>query len=245
LIDEIDESGSALVDQSFQPGINRYVTMEVLKPSAARDPATVERFARQGELVAQIQNPRILEGFETSQAEGTHYTAMRLAENYALREYRDWSLNPQAALALFREIVEGLELIHARGFVHGNLKPSNILLTAERLVLLTDFGLLVAPPVGMASPYLALEQVQGGSVDRRTDVYALGVPFFETLVGATPPGGVVVSANSCRAGLPLVMDQVIFKSVAQDPNQRYQSPLEFLNELHKVIIHSEGTYHPL
>jgi serine/threonine protein kinase len=235
LIDEIDDSGSALVYQGFQPEMNRYVAVKILKPSAARNPETVERFTRQGALVSQIQNPRILEVFETDQAEGMHYRAMRLAENHSLREHRDWFMNPQASLALFGEIAEGLEVIHTRGFVHGNLKPSNILLTSDRHVLLTDFGLPVTPPVGQAPPYLAPEQVQGGVVDKRSDVYALGVLLFETLVGEAPSAGVVVSAHARRSDLPQAVDQVIFKSMAQNPEQRFQSPLEFMNALRNAL----------
>ena len=89
-------------------------------------------------------------------------------------------------------VVAGLEKIHAQGYVHGNLEPGNIYLDEGGVPLLTDFG-LPKPPGAPLTPYMSPEQSQGGIVDRRTDVYALGVLLYEMLTGETPPPGVVVS----------------------------------------------------
>jgi serine/threonine protein kinase len=96
--------------------------------------------------------------------------------------------------------------------------------------MLSDFGLPAR--VGAAvSPYLAPEQVQGGIVDRRADIYALGVLLYTTLVGAEPPAGMVVSPRSRRPDIPESVERVIFKAMAQNPDQRFQSATEFLSAM--------------
>jgi serine/threonine protein kinase len=133
--------------------------------------------------------------------------------------------------------VEGLEFIYSRGYIHGNLKPGNILLDTMLKPLLSDFGLpgrLVPGSVG--SPYMAPEQVQGGVVDRRADVYALGALLYATLAGAEPPAGVVVSPRSSRPDLPESVEMVIFKAMAQNPDQRFQSATEFFNAMQTALV---------
>ncbi len=140
------------------------------------------------------------------------------------------SMYPQRATQLFQEIVEGVEQIHSQGYVHGNITPSNILLDEMLHPLLSDFGLPAR--IGTAvSPFLAPEQVQGGIVDRRADVYALGVLLYTTLVGAEPPAGLVVSPRSRRPDIPEGVERVIFKAMAQNPDQRFQSATEFFSAM--------------
>jgi serine/threonine protein kinase len=174
------------------------------------------------------------------EAMGLVFRAMRLAENGSLRDHL--AAGPQSpfyeahrAILLFQEIVEGLEFIHSQGYPHGNLTPSNILLDAMLHPLLSDFG-LPGRIGGEVSPYLAPEQVQGGMVDRRADVYALGVLLYTTLVGAEPPAGVVVSPRSRRPDLPEGVERVIFKAMAQNPDQRFQTATEFFNAMRAAFV---------
>ena len=104
---------------------------------------------------------------------------------------------------------------------------------ARQYPLLADFG---TPPsqTKMPSPYLAPEQVQGGAIDPRTDVYALGVLLFEVATGQAPPPGLVVSLRTHRPDLPQALEQVVLKAMAQNPDQRFQTPGEFLDALQGV-----------
>jgi serine/threonine-protein kinase len=226
LVEDLDESGETMVFKGFQPSMNRYAAVKMLKPSAARDPNAVQQFLQQGELMARMQHPNILEVYNSGQEGGVVYRAERLAESGSLGDHLSWFYEPDQVLGLMNEIVGGLEYIHGHGYVHGNLKPNNILLDARQKPLLADFG---TPPrqTQPPSPYLAPEQVQGGVVDARADVYALGVLVTEVLTGQAPPPGMVVSPRARRPELPEALERVIFKAKAQNPDQRFQSVGEF------------------
>jgi eukaryotic-like serine/threonine-protein kinase len=240
LVEVINETGTALVYKGFQPAFNRYVAVKILKPSAARNQEAVQLFRQEGDLLAQFHHPRLLEVYETGEVEGLVYRAERLAENGSLQNHLgSGTQNPfydtNRLINLFQEIVEGLEFIHSQGYIHGNLTSGNILLDAMMHPLLSDIGLPGRP--GMAgSPYLAPEQVQGGMIDHRADVYALGVLLYTTLVGIAPPTGMVVSPRSSRPDVPEGVERVIFKAMAQAPDQRFQSASEFFNAMRSAFV---------
>ena len=240
LVEDINETGNALVYKGFQPSVNRYVAVKILKPSVARQPEEVQRFRQQGELLAQLQHPRLLEVYETGEVEGVFFRAARLAENGSLGDRLAFGpQNPfyetSQAVNLFQGIVEGLEFIHSRGYIHGNLKPGNILLDAGMQPLLSDFG-LPGKLGNVSSSYMAPEQVQGGVVDRRADVYALGALLYASLAGVEPPAGVVVSPRSNRPDLPEAVEMVVFKAMAQNPDQRFQSATEFFSAMQTALL---------
>jgi len=249
LIEQKSETANTVLCKAFQPALNRYLAIKILKPSSARQPEEVQRFRQQGDLLTQFQNPRLIEVYETGEANGLVFRAMRLAENGSLRDQLAAGLQspfyiPQRATLLFQEIVEGVEQIHSQGYVHGNITPNNILLDEMLHPLLTDFGLPAR--VGTAvSPFLAPEQVQGGIVDRRADVYALGVLLYTTLVGAEPPAGLVVSPRSRRPEIPEGIERVIFKAMAQNPDQRFQSASEFFSAMQSAIQSPQPTPQPV
>lgn len=239
LIEQKSETASSVLCKAFQPALDRYVALKILKPSSSRQPDEAHRFRQQGELNAQFSHPRLVEVYETGEANGLLYRAMRLAENGSLRDQLALGLQspfyaPQRAQQLLEEIIEGLEQIYAQGYINGNINPGNILLDGMLRPLLSDFG-LPAKIGGAVSPYLAPEQVQGGMVDRRTDIYALGVLLFTMLVGSEPPAGVVVSPRSRRPELPEALERVVLKSMAQNPDQRFQSAAEFSEALRAAL----------
>jgi eukaryotic-like serine/threonine-protein kinase len=242
LIAEINETGNVIVYKGIQPAANRYVAVKILKPGAAHSPEAVERYQQEGDLLAQFHHPRLLEVYETGEAEGLVFRAARLAENGSLQDHLVFGSHNlfheiSRVILLFEEIVEGLEFIHAQGYIHGNLKPTKILLDAILHPLLGDFGLPARIGDG-TSPYLAPEQLQGGVVDQRADVFALGVLLFTTLIGAAPQAGVMVSPRSGRPDLPEGVESVVLKAMAHNPDQRFQSAAEFFNALQMAFIPS-------
>ena len=234
LIETIDEGGAALVYRGFQPSTNRYVAIKVLKPHAARDEAVAQRFRQSAELTAQMQHPNILPVYDIGESESTIYRVSALAEGGTLRDDLAWFQDTAHAVGLMKQLTAALEYIHARGYVHGNLKSTNVLLDAQRRPLISDFG-LVQLAGGAPSPYMSPEQVQGGVVDQRSDVYAQGVLLYEMLVGEAPPPGVVVSLRGRRPDLPVSIERVVQKATAQNPDLRFQSAAEFQAALETAV----------
>lgn len=233
LIEVIDRSGTSIVYKGFQPSMNRYVAVKVLSPTLSEDPAFVQQFQRQAELVAQLEHRYILPVYDHGQQDGLLYMVTRYVDG-TLGDRLSWFYAPRAAGQLVHFMAEALDYVHNRGLVHGNLKPSNVFIDEQRQPLLTDFGfaqMVGAPPDVHMSP----EQVQGGAVDGRTDVYALGVLLYEMLTGAPPPAGAVPSPRAQRPDLPVDVEKVILKAMAQYPEQRFQTAGELSRALNAAL----------
>lgn len=235
LIEMIAEDENTETLKGFQPSSNRYVAVTVLKPHAARDTANAQRFLQAAQLTTQMQHPNILPVYDSGQAEGLTYRVSPFMESGTLRDNLVWFQEVNAMLELNRQITAGLEYIHTQGYVYGNLKSSNIYLDAQRHPLLSNIG--VTSTNGAApDAYISPEQAQGGIVDKRSDVYALGVLLYEVLVGETPPPGLVVSLRAKRPDLPESIERVILKAMAQNPDQRFQSAAEFQVALQNAVL---------
>ncbi len=234
IVELIDEGGRAWVFKAFQPSMNRYVAVKVLKPIIASEPGAVEQFVKQSEIIAKLQHHGILPIYDVAQEGETVYRVSSFIDTGTLREHLYEYRDPRQAFAMINGLTDTLGFIHGEGYVHGNLKLSNIFLDAEQKPILTDFGLPHTP--GEApSPYMSPEQVQGGVIDRRTDVFALGVLLYVMLVGEAPPPGVIVSLGSKRPDIPRSVEQVILKAMAQNPDARFQSVFDFRNALDAAL----------
>jgi len=237
LIEQISMTDNAIVFKAYQASTDRYVAVKVLKPSVTRDPSAVQAFLQQANLAAQFQHPNILPVYDSGQDEGAVYQVTEYVETGVLSDHLNAFYNPQLALSLFNGLVGGLEYIHNQGYIHANIKSSNIFLDESQRPLLADFG---ASPLAEVSPsaYRAPEQVQGGVIDRRTDVYALGILLYEVLVGGLPPTGMMISPRANRPDLPEALERVILKAVAQNPDQRFQNLHEFQSALSSAVQQS-------
>jgi len=200
IVEMISEDENTITYKGFQSSTNRYVMVTVLKPHVARDAANVQRFLQSAQLAAQMHHPNILPVYDSGQAEGLTYRVTSFVEGGTLRDKLVWFQDTNAMLELIRQVTAGLQYIHTQGYIHGNLKASTTFLDAQRHPLLSNIGMTAmsgTAPDAYASP----EQTQGSVVDKRSDVYALGVLVYEILVGETPPPGMVVSLRAKRPDL--------------------------------------------
>lgn len=226
LVELAAEDENTIVFKGFQPSRNSYVFVIALKPHVAREAANVQRFLQSAQLATQMHHPNILPVYDSGQAEGLTYRVTSFVESGTLRDGLVWFQDTYAMLELIRQVAAGLQYIHTQGYIHGNLKASTTFLDTQRHPLLSNIGMTAmsgTAPDGYASP----EQTQGSVVDKRSDVYALGVLVYEILVGETPPPGMVVSLRAKRPDLPESLEQVVLKSTAQNPDHRHQSAAEF------------------
>lgn len=228
------ENEDTLRIKAFQPSMDRYVGVTLLKPHAVRNPSTVQRFLQAAEIQAQLQHVNILPVYEYGQEDDLVYSVSPFQEMGTVRDNLNLFRDLNNAASLVSQITDGVEYIYSQGYIHANLKSSNIFLDAHRRPLLNDFGM--SRPAGTTQdPYVSPEQVQGGTVDQRTDVYALGVLLHELLTGTAPPALVVAKPSAKRPDLPDAVDRVVLKAMAQNPEQRFMSPAELRDAFKNAV----------
>jgi WD40 repeat protein/tRNA A-37 threonylcarbamoyl transferase component Bud32 len=231
--------------------LKRRVALKLLASSLAEDESFRDRFLLESELAASIDHPNIVPIYEAGTTEDLLFIAMRYVEGRDLKErLQRGRLDPADAIGILGQVASALDAAHARGLVHRDVKPSNVLLDAGARpdgsdhVYLADFGLTrrVAEEDGddghlMGTiDYIAPEQIAGGEVDGPADVYSLGCVLYECLVGQPPfrrdSDLAVVFAHleaeppapsAHRPELPAELDDVIARALAKEPEQRYPS----------------------
>jgi WD40 repeat protein/tRNA A-37 threonylcarbamoyl transferase component Bud32 len=234
--------------------LKRRVALKLLAARLAEDESFRDRFLRESELAASIDHPNIVPIYEAGTNEGRLFIAMRYVEGRDLKErlQQRGRLHPADATDILAQVASALDAAHARGLVHRDVKPSNVLLdTGARPdgsdhVYLADFGLTkrVSEETGIADDghlmgtidYVAPEQIAGEKIDGRADVYSLGCVLYECLVGQPPfrrdSDIAVVFAHleaeppppsAQRPELPAALDAVIARALSKEPERRYPS----------------------
>ena len=232
--------------------LKRRVALKLLAAELADDESFRDRFLHESELAASIDHPNIVPIYEAGTAEEHLFIAMRYVEGRDLKErLRRGRLDPADASGILAQVASALDAAHARGLVHRDVKPSNVLLDAGARpdgsdhAYLADFGLTRRISEETAGDdgqlmgtidYVAPEQIAGGEIDGRADVYSLGCVLYESLVGQPPFRGdsdlAVVfahleaeppAASAQRPELPAALDAVIARALAKDPEQRHAS----------------------
>ena len=246
-IDElIGRGGMGVVYRAYDLRLKRTVALKLMAPELALDQRFRERFSREAELAMSLEHPNVVPIHDAGDIDGRLYLAMRYVEGTDLRAllHAEGALDQARALAICSQVASALDAAHAKGLVHRDVKPSNVLLDQDEHVYLADFGLTrrvdeQGGPAGegrsVGTPaYLAPEQIEGGSVDGRADVYSLGCLLYECLTGTAPFGGgsrLAVawahledeppSASERRPELTEAIDPVIRKAMAKSPDDRY------------------------
>jgi len=217
ITERIGEGGMAVVYKAHQPSLNRDVAVKILTGPLARDEEFVLRFRREAVVAGALGHPNILTVHDAGTTEdGLHYIVMEYASGGTLKELlARGPLSVERACEIGAQVADALEAAHGAGIVHRDLKPSNILFSGDGRPLLMDFGValtasgtrLTRAGVVVGTPeYMSPEQAQGAEVDRRSDVYSLGILVYEMLtgdvpfVGDTPLGTLYQVSDSRRDG---------------------------------------------
>ncbi len=251
--------GMASVYRATDRVLQRTVAVKVLSAPYDQDPAFVERFRHEARAAAGLSHPNIVAVFDSGSEGGVHYIVMEYVPGETLADTlrRQGVLEPGRAAEVGRWVCEALEAAHARGLVHRDVKPANVLISREGLVKVADFGIAKAaatstltgsgPLLGTAA-YLSPEQAQGGPVDARSDVYALGCVLYELLTSAPPfvaDSPVAVAARQV-AEAPIspsrrnpqvgeALEAVVMTALAKQPARRYQTASAMGHDLERIV----------
>jgi len=239
--------------------LGRTVAVKVLAPQFADDDGFVQRFRREAQAAASIGHPHIVSVFDTGSDDGVHYIVMEYVEGRTLAEFLAGGgrILPDRAIDIAMDVCRALEAAHARGVIHRDIKPGNIMLNPRGEVKVTDFGIAritttadtvaqTAAILGTAS-YLSPEQAQGLPVDGRSDIYSLGCVLFEMVTGRPPflgdsPVAVAskqvleqpVPPSKLNSDVTPDLDAVTLRALAKNPANRYQSAEEMRADLERA-----------
>ncbi len=236
----LGEGGMGAVYRATQLSLERVVALKVLTVELSSDPAFRERFRREGLLQAALDHPHIVTVYEAGEAGNRLFLAMRMVEGPTLKELiQRRELDDRRSLRLLTQVAEALDAAHARGLIHRDVKPHNVLVGAGDHAYLADFGLTKAhDDAGMTETgqfvgtidYISPEQARGDHGTARSDVYALTAVLCECLTGQVPyvratEDRVLLAhlsdapprPSEIRSDLPAAMDEVIAEGMAKDP----------------------------
>ncbi|WP_406341726.1 Stk1 family PASTA domain-containing Ser/Thr kinase [Streptomyces sp. NBC_01578] len=235
--------GMATVYRAMDTRLDRVLALKVMHPALATDASFVERFIREAKSVARLAHPNVVAVFDQG-AQGPYvYLAMEYVAGCTLRDVlrERGALQPRAALDILEPVLAALGAAHRAGFVHRDMKPENVLIGDDGRVKVADFGLVrtvgsdtntTGTVLGTVS-YLAPEQIEHGTADTRTDVYACGVVLYEMLTGAKPHTGDspaqviyqhlnedVPTPSVVVPGLATELDELVASATARNPEAR-------------------------
>jgi Protein kinase domain len=258
IVERLGGGGMAVVYRAVQQPLGREVALKALSSELFQDEGFVKRFESEAKTLAKLDHPNILPIYDFEVLDGTAFLTMPLIRGGTLRDILNRGpLDPLSAWRYLREIGDGLQHAHDAGIVHRDLKPTNVLIHADGRAMLADFGLargagqpthLTTIGLAIGTPgYMAPEQVMGHDVDKRADIYAMGVLCFEMLTGRLPFIGSnrmevayatvntpIPSAVKINANLPDELDLLLGKVLAKNPADRPQTVRELLAQMARL-----------
>jgi serine/threonine-protein kinase len=267
ILRRLGRGGMADVYLAEQTSLRRQVALKILKREFSSDDTYVRRFHFEAQAAAALVHANIVQIYEVGRVEGYHYIAQEYVQGYNLRELmtRRGLPEPKLALSILRQVTAALARAAEQGVIHRDIKPENIMLTKDGEVKVADFGLaritgngnalnLTQVGITMGTPlYMSPEQVEGRSLDTRSDLYSLGVTCYHMLAGEPPFRGETALAvaiqhvrseaerlESLRPDLPAGLCRVVHKMMAKEPQQRFQHPREVLRELRSLQAPAAG-----
>jgi serine/threonine protein kinase len=254
IVRALGAGGMAVVELAEDIELRRPVAIKLLADNLARDDDLRRRFLREARLVAALTHTNIVHVYDLGEHGGRPYFVMEHVEGETLADLveREGRVEPVRAVDLVVQACHGVEAAHAAGLVHRDLKPQNLLLRADGVLKVADFGiarpsdgtqLTAAGSVLGSAAYVAPEQVAGGEVSAATDVYGLGAVLYELLTGRAPRTGSslaelvsgtpkpIVAPSELAPGIHERLEQVVMRALAADPDARPASAHALAAEL--------------
>lgn len=247
----IGKGGMGVVYLAHDLRLDRRVAIKFLSPTIMDNSRFIERFKREAKNQAQLSHPNIVTVYGFLEYQNLLGIVMEFVDGESLDKliYRQKRLHIYDAIYFVRQILSGLGYAHAKGFVHRDIKPSNIIMNREGVAKIVDFGISkslfdagdtqTGAKVGTVL-YMSPEQIKGKGVTHRSDIYSIGCTMYEMLVGQPPfyqdseydvmdghLKGKHKKVNELLPGTSLIIDKIIDRSLAKDPNARYNDCGDF------------------
>ncbi len=254
ILEVIGTGGMAVVYKARCHRLNRLVAIKILKDEFAGDEEFRRRFHAEGEAVAMLSHPNIVQVYDVSSSDNANFIVMELIDGISLKQYMEKKgvLNWKETLHFAMQIAKGLEHAHSRGIVHRDIKPHNVMVLKNGSVKVMDFGIarvmnksntLTKEALGSVH-YISPEQAKGGHTDNRSDLYSLSVVMYEMMAGRPPYDGesaVAVAIQHINGGAPMPtvynpnipsgLEQIIMKGMSLEMRDRYESATQMLQDM--------------
>lgn len=259
LIEKIGEGGMAMVYKALDRRLNRYVAVKIMRPEMAQEEEFRQRFFSESHAVAMLSSPNIVAVYDVSHSTEIEFIVMELVDGITLKQYmaRKGPIPWRQAVYFAKQIARALSHAHAKGVVHRDIKPQNMLLLRDGTLKVGDFGIAaleneISEEKGTAVGsihYIAPEQIRGENPDGRSDLYSLGVVLYEMLTGRKPYNGETVGEIAVMhmntqpipptqlvPDIPPELEQITLKAMNADIEMRYQSAEEIIRDLDRFAL---------
>lgn len=247
--------GMAVVFEAMDMLMRRNVAVKMLKDDINNDVQSVKRFINESKAVAMLSHPNIVNIYDVSVKDDLKYIVMELVDGVTLKNYilKKGSLSFHELINITEQILMALEHAHSKGIVHRDIKPQNIMMLKNGSVKVADFGIAKLPnaeTVTMTDKaigtvfYISPEQASGKQIDRRSDIYSLGVTMYEMATGKLPfvadsPVSVAIMQvkntprppRELNPNIPIGLEQVILGAMEKDPDNRFQSAAQMMKHI--------------
>ncbi|MCX7904208.1 MAG: Stk1 family PASTA domain-containing Ser/Thr kinase [Caloramator sp.] len=263
LLEKVGDGGMALVFKAKDTLLNRFVAVKILRPEFANDTEFLSKFKRESMAAASLSHPNIVSIFDVGENDGLNYIVMEYIKGKTLKDYikEKGKIRYDEALKIVLQISQALDHAHKNGVIHRDIKPHNILITEDNIIKVTDFGIARASTFNTVTNtgkvmgsvhYLSPEQARGLYSDHRTDIYSLGVVFYEMLLGRPPydaESPITIAIKHIQddieepikvdSSIPLAVNDIVVKMMQKDMTKRYQNAKEIILDINKAIINPE------
>ncbi len=262
VVSELGQGAMGIVYKAMDPKINRFLAIKTIRFSDEFEPEKIrevkERFMREAQIAGRLAHPSIVAVYDVGEDYDLTYMAMEYLEGDSLQKYcrKGFLLPLRKALFVVSEVALALDFAHRQGVIHRDVKPANIMVLKDGKVKVTDFGIAKAVSssqtksgIVLGTPnYMSPEQINGHEIDGRSDIFSLGVVFFELLTGVLPFHGKNLtnlfyqitqvkhpSPREINPKVPNPVEQIVDKALSKDPERRFQTCSDFARYLKAMI----------